>query len=210
MSQQINLFNPIFLKQKKVFSAVAMAQALGVIALGCGALVLYANKNFAQLKADDQATSSRLAGREAALAAAKLQYGARTPDPAIDLEITNNDVKRASLKQVFAAMQRGDYGNPNGYSGIFRALGQQRVNGVWLTAVSVDGNLADVGIEGRTTDPVLVPAYIARLGKEPVLQGKSFGTLKIGNPVVAAGSTETLPYLAFALKSGPPVAGGDR
>ena len=31
MSQQINLFNPIFLKQKKIFSAAAMAQALCVL-----------------------------------------------------------------------------------------------------------------------------------------------------------------------------------
>ena len=31
MSQQINLFNPIFLKQKKKFSAVSMVDALAVL-----------------------------------------------------------------------------------------------------------------------------------------------------------------------------------
>ena len=34
MSQQINLFNPDFLQQKKVFTASAMAASLGVVALG--------------------------------------------------------------------------------------------------------------------------------------------------------------------------------
>ena len=34
MAQQINLFNPIFLKQKRYFSATAMAQAGGLIVLG--------------------------------------------------------------------------------------------------------------------------------------------------------------------------------
>ncbi len=41
MSQQINLFNPIFLKQKKHFSAATMAQALGLILLGCVILSAY-------------------------------------------------------------------------------------------------------------------------------------------------------------------------
>ena len=31
MSQQINLFNPIFMKQKKYFSVTTMLQALGLI-----------------------------------------------------------------------------------------------------------------------------------------------------------------------------------
>ena len=34
MSQQINLFNPVFLKQKKYFSVMTMLQALGLIVLG--------------------------------------------------------------------------------------------------------------------------------------------------------------------------------
>ncbi len=42
MSQQINLYNPIFLKQEKHFSARTMVQALGVIALGLIAVYAYA------------------------------------------------------------------------------------------------------------------------------------------------------------------------
>ena len=40
MAQQINLFNPVFLKQKRHFSAAAMAQAAGLIAIGV--LAIYA------------------------------------------------------------------------------------------------------------------------------------------------------------------------
>ncbi|HXA48379.1 MAG TPA: MSHA biogenesis protein MshI, partial [Burkholderiaceae bacterium] len=42
MSHQINLYNPIFLKQKKYFSAATMVQGLAVILLGCLLLVGYA------------------------------------------------------------------------------------------------------------------------------------------------------------------------
>src|SRR5712671_5028126 len=38
MSQQINLFNPVFLKQKKHFSARTMAQAFGMIAAAVSAV----------------------------------------------------------------------------------------------------------------------------------------------------------------------------
>jgi hypothetical protein len=44
MAQQINLFNPIFLQQKKHFSAVTMLQALGLLLAGI--LVFYAYASF--------------------------------------------------------------------------------------------------------------------------------------------------------------------
>ena len=40
MSQQINLFNPLFMRKEKYFSARTMLQSLGLIVLGL--VVLYA------------------------------------------------------------------------------------------------------------------------------------------------------------------------
>ena len=42
MSQQINLFNPLFLRKEKYFSARTMAQSLALIVLGLVALWGYA------------------------------------------------------------------------------------------------------------------------------------------------------------------------
>ena len=42
MSQQINLYNPIFLKQEKHFSARTMLQATGVVLLGAAGVCAYA------------------------------------------------------------------------------------------------------------------------------------------------------------------------
>ena len=49
MSQQINLFNPVFLKQKKYFSVIAMGQALAMIAVGSALFYGYANYQVQQL-----------------------------------------------------------------------------------------------------------------------------------------------------------------
>ena len=42
MSQQINLFNPLFLRKEKYFSVRTMLQSLGLIALGLAVLYAYA------------------------------------------------------------------------------------------------------------------------------------------------------------------------
>ena len=42
MTQHINLYNPLFVKKKKPFSALTMAQALGFIAVGLGCMYFYA------------------------------------------------------------------------------------------------------------------------------------------------------------------------
>jgi len=42
MSQQINLYNPLFLRKQKYFSARTMLQSLGLIAVGLLALYAYA------------------------------------------------------------------------------------------------------------------------------------------------------------------------
>ena len=43
MSQQINLFNPVFLKQKKVFSAVNMVDAMAALIVGVAVFYAYAS-----------------------------------------------------------------------------------------------------------------------------------------------------------------------
>ena len=42
MSQQINLFNPLFMRKEKYFSARTLLQSLGLIVLGLAALYAYA------------------------------------------------------------------------------------------------------------------------------------------------------------------------
>ena len=43
MSQQINLYNPVFLKRKKTFSAVTMLDALALLLVGVAAFYAYAS-----------------------------------------------------------------------------------------------------------------------------------------------------------------------
>ena len=74
MSQQINLFNPIFLKQKKYFSVVAMLQALALIALGSVVFYWYAANQVEQLARQSEETAKRYTTDQARLARYTAEY----------------------------------------------------------------------------------------------------------------------------------------
>ena len=182
MSQQINLFNPIFLKQKKVFTAVPMAEALGVIVVGALLLTWYAGQRVAELERSADAGKILLADRERRLVEANKQFAPRQKSATIAAEVAQAEAELAALHQVESVLRDGALGNSAGYAEYFRAFSRQNVNGLWLTGVSIVGAGKDIGVQGRALQPTLIPAYIARLKSEPVMHGKTFASLDISRP----------------------------
>lgn len=204
MSQQINLFNPIFLQQKKIFSARTMAQALGLLALGCALIASAAWYSVANLRRNAAETALQSAKNQARLVAATSEFAPRKPSDTLTLEAGDAEAQLAALRRVAQLVQNGDLGNTTGYAEYFRALGRQHQDGLWLTAVTV-GAGAGMSLQGRALDAALVPAYIARLTRESVLQGKSFGNLEISSPAVTEAPAAT-PAPAIARPTALPTA----
>jgi Tfp pilus assembly protein PilN len=182
MSQQINLFNPIFLKQKKYFSAVAMLQALGLLVLGSALLATYASLQASGLRDEAVITTKQLETAQAQLSQAKAEYAPRSKSQALENQIQKTEVELQSLKQVFEVLNKGDIGNTKGYSEYLRAFSRQIIDGVWLTGLSLVGAGNEIAVQGRALQPELIPAYMNRLKREPVMQGKFFGTLEMQVP----------------------------
>ncbi|MBC7859374.1 MAG: hypothetical protein H7Z39_11470, partial [Burkholderiaceae bacterium] len=59
MSQQINLFNPIFLKQRKRLTAASMGAALGALALALLALAWQTRNNLEGLRHEASAAAAQ-------------------------------------------------------------------------------------------------------------------------------------------------------
>ena len=206
MSQQINLFNPIFLKQKKIFTSVPMAEALGVLLVGALAVAFYGQQNVAALVAESAITSKQLAQRQARLASVTAQFSPRQKNAELALNLATAEQELQSLHEVAGVLSRGEIGNTRGYSGYFRALARQSESGVWLTGVSIVGAGIEIGVRGRASQPALVPAYIGRLGRETVMRGKTFSSLQIEQAMLAPkeGAGAVLlpaPYVDFSLQS---------
>lgn len=216
MSQQINLFNPVFRQQKKYLSAQTMAQALGLVLIGALLLAGYAAYRQVSLKHEALAVGDQLRNAEAQLTKLNAEFPPKQKNAALEAEIAKADAELQSLEKIAGLLQSGDLGNTKGYAAYMRAFARQIIDGVWLTGFHIQGAGTEIGLQGRALNPELVPAYIARLKNEAVLQGKSFSTLEMAVPqVTAEGATGAAAatlvpanYIAFNLRSqGVPGAG---
>jgi Tfp pilus assembly protein PilN len=216
MSQQINLFNPIFLKKKRYFSAVTMVQALGLIFVGTAVLGAYTNFRLSQLGKEAVTTTAQLAAVQAQVNKVDAQYGPREKSKSLEEEVQKAEAAVKALQQVFAVMEKGDFGNTQGYGEYMRAFARQIVSGVWLTGFSISGAGSEISLQGRALKPDLVAAYITRLKRESILQGKSFSALDIQAPQAVqsakadpiTGKQQTAAgYISFSLRSSGATAG---
>ena len=210
MSQQINLFNPIFLKQKKYFSATTMAQALGLILLGCLLMVAYADIQLSKRTKEAADTAAQLVRTRDQLITVTTQFTSHTNEQALDDEINNAQLDVKAMQHVFDALHSGEFGDTKGYSGYFRGFSRQIMSGLWLTGVSIVGAGHAINLHGRATSVDLVPAYLERLRREDEMKGKSFSALEIQRPMVdaegggdakAAKMTVPANYIDFELQS---------
>jgi hypothetical protein len=184
MSQQINLFNPIFLKQKKYFSSVTMMQALALILLGVLALAGYASYRLSILNSEASATAVQLRQAEAQLAQVNANFPPRQKSPALESELQRMNAEVIGLQNAFDTLKKGELGNTTGYSEYLRAFSRQIAPGIWLTGFAIHGAGSEFALQGRALQPELVPGYLGRLKREASMQGKSFSSLEIHRPIV--------------------------
>ncbi len=199
MSQQINLYNPLLLKQQKLFSFNTMAQALGLILLGVLLFCAYAWYDTAALQRQDEETRRLHASSLAHLGQLSAATAARAPSKLLQEEVARAEAELNARQRVVALLASGVLGNKAGFSEYFRALSRQTTDGVWLTAFEVTG-AGGVALSGRALKPEQVPVLIGRLKRESALAGKSFATLEMRQPPApAADGNAPPPYVEFSL-----------
>lgn len=182
MSQQINLFNPIFLKQKKYFSVTTMLQALGLIALGSVLFFAYAVYQVAQLSKQADEMDKRYAAEKTRLANFSKEFSPQQSGKQLEDELKQLEAQAAAQDSMLNLLKSGALGNTEGYSEFMRAFARQSIKGLWLTAFEITGDGAQMSLSGAVVSPQLVPAYIQRLGREKIMQGKTFSTLQMQQP----------------------------
>ena len=200
MSQQIKLFNPIFLKQKKYFSVVTMLQALGLIVLGSAVFYAYAVYQVAQLSRQAEETTKRYAAEQSRLTSYSNEFSLQRSGQMLEDELKQVEAQAKSQDAVLTTLKSGVIGNTEGYSEYMRAFARQSVNGLWLTAFDIVGDGAQMSLSGAVVNPQLVPSYIQRLGKEKIMRGKTFSTLQMQQPK-KDGDRLVPRYVEFNLRS---------
>jgi len=200
MSQQINLYNPLLLKQQKLFSLKTMTQALGLIVVGMFVFYGYVSYRVANLEEQAAQTEQQHKTTLAKLERTKAEAGPRAPSALLADELARTEMHLQTRRHIISLLEQGDLGNREGFSGYFRALSRRTMEGLWLTHFQVSG-AGEVGISGRTLKPELVPAFINQLKQEPVLAGKTFASLEMhrATPSAASSKMATPAYIEFSL-----------
>lgn len=202
MTQHINLYNPLFEKKEKPFSARTMIQALGLIVVGLATMHVYANF---------QARSAeRLAGqlgnqlnlqREQVAKLAKV--GAPTRSKALEAEIARLEAEVKARQASLQAISTGELGNVAGFSEFLAALGRQAMPGIWLTSITIADSGNELLVQGRALRADLMPAFLRGLNNEPVMRGRRVTELKLSAktppPAEKGAATQATPYIEFSL-----------
>jgi hypothetical protein len=182
MSQQINLFNPLFEEKRKLFGAAAMAQALLLLVVGVLAIAYYCERSVAVLQREADSGARQIEKKKRQLAAVSDELQPRQKSAELETQLAEAEAQLASLKRIAGVIDRGELGNATGYSEYFKALARQRVDGLWLTGLAITGAGCEIGVHGKALDAALLPGFLGRLTQEPIMRGKSFGSLQIGQP----------------------------
>jgi cell division protein FtsL len=210
MSQQINLFNPIFMKQRKYFSLLTMLQALGLVIAGSLIFYGYAIYQVGQLKLQAQENAKRYTAEQVRLTGFMAEFSPQHSMQLLQNEVQRLDKQVAEQSQIIETLKSGAVGNTTGYSEYMRAFSRQVVQGLWLTGFKVTGDAAQISLSGGVVNPELLPEYIQRLGTESIMKGKTFSTLKMQQSEVdqatgtgKAPASSARRYVEFTLYSSP-------
>lgn len=211
MSQQINLFNPLFQKQKQRVGPVLIGQVLALLLVAAVLVQGIGKYRLSQLEQQVEAGQRLLTEQQQRLNDINARHSLRQSDPQLAAQTVRLQGQLDDLRGVDAILRDGRIGNTHGYAEHFRALARRNLNGVWLTGLTISGADDAIGVRGRAMQPALIPAYIAQLTAEKVMRGKTFVSLEIGRgtrsgeagAASAAASVELAaqPYVDFSLQS---------
>jgi hypothetical protein len=209
MSQQINLYQAKFRKQRKALSAgeACLGMLLVAVCVLAYSGVLWQRNE--RLGAQAKQIEDSVAQQKAVADRLGVEVNQRKRDAQLESAAQRAEDRVASTRDVMQFINGNAVGVQTGYSEQLRALARQAIAGMWLTGFTLAANTDENLIRGRTLDAELVPAYLRRLNEERTLQGQHFDSLTISTPeppsttVAPAAKTASAEKGASAAKAPP-------
>ena len=184
MRQEINLYQPIFRKQKKVFSAIALLQASAAVLIGLFLVYGYGLWRVQLLDGELASLKDQRAAASRRFESLSRQLPEQRRSLTLEAEVQRlvRDLQRR--RKVEELLTSGAFGNRQGFSEHLAGLARQHIDGLWLKSLEISEASKDVGLKGSALHPELVPRYVQRFSREPALAGMRFQTLRMERPEV--------------------------
>jgi hypothetical protein len=170
MEQQVNLYQPILGAEQRLFSARTIGLGLALIMLCLLAIAGFAGwrtlrieRTVATVERQDAASLALAARADTALkphqTLAELNAAAK--------QLTEN---LAAREHVLAIVRDGSTSQLSGFAARLEAIGRHQQDGIWLTSLVLASGEWQLALKGATTDPRLVPTWLASLAEEHALE----------------------------------------
>jgi Tfp pilus assembly protein PilN len=180
--QEINLYQPIFRRQRKVFTAKAMLQVAGAVVTGLALVYGYGLWRVQALESELTGLQNQQAAASRRLAELSKQLPGQERSKRLVSEVARLSRELEVRQKVEQLLTTGAYGNRRGFSEYLAGLARQHVEGLWLTGVDISEGEQDFDITGGALRPELVAVYVQRFSREPTFQGRRFQTLRMERP----------------------------
>ena len=190
MSQQINLFNPLFRSKGFSFASAnamfyAVAIAVGVMAGAAG--YEHYRLRALQIEADGVDRSFTETSKQFERLTAEISH--LKPNAQLEAEVAGLEALLKGRQEIIETLKSGAVGDTAGFSEYMRAFSRQSLAGLWLTGFDIASAGNDMVIRGRAVNGELVAGYLAQLNREKALQGRQFAAVSISQPRAAGPAT---------------------
>jgi len=177
--QQINLYQPIFRREKRVLSATTMLQCLLLILFALGGLYGFGRWQTRQLTQDVADLDAQRDETQARVEQLTRELAARQDDQTLRAEIAAVEAELAAKRQLLKWLGEQDGARPGGFAAQLEGLARQHQPGIQLESIRLGDNGARVALAGRASAADELVQYLRRLGREAAFQGLEFRNLQI-------------------------------
>ncbi len=171
--QQVNLFHPIFRKQRQVFSATMLAQSSGVVAVALITIYVFGLFQVRALEAEVVSLEGSERNKAIQLAGIDTTSGANRRS-GIEAELEQLAATLADQQRLIDVLAEQPLGSQQGFSHFLAALARSTSDGLWLQEISIDGVRGTINLDGYSFNAERVPAYLMTLGEQEALAGQRF------------------------------------
>lgn len=199
MSQQINLINPLFLRQKKYFSVAAMGQGLVLLAIGVALANAFVVMERGNLAKQAQETGRQHKVQMERFSKLSMELSPDRAEQELSARLQAAEKELTARRNALEQLSSGTSEVAMGYSPFLKAFARQTVSGLWLTAIHVEAGGRQLTVRGRATQAELLPVYIQQLGRESVLKGRPFERLELARRELSGNGNTA--FVEFALLS---------
>ena len=212
MRQQINLYQPIFREQRKLFSSRVVGMALGAVIVTLAAIYAFGNWQVDALQRQVELLRTEQQSSETRIASLGALQGARANTKSVDDKVASLTAELAIRTRALQVLQSGGAGHATGFASRLEALARGHVEGLWLDHVILSSQGSAMSLSGATTNPALVPKYLQGLSAQTALSGARFDQFVIeGETKRQDGQPATqLPAGALRFRAGSSVVGAHK